>query len=239
MKQNLAVTFVLPLLNETTSLRATVEAITSLAGEQLCEVLIVTSPRSTAESLAIAGQLQQQRPALLRLYAQRLPGLGGALQEAFAEARGAHLMLMASDLETDPQAIPLFLQRMQQGDCDIVAGSRWRAGGQFADYGWVKLLLNRVFQACLRRLYGVRLTDMTYGYRLYRRQSLAGIAGEEPGHAFLLECLLKPLRRGARVVEVPCRWQRRREGLSAGSWAQTLRYVSLALRVRFFRRGGI
>ena len=239
MNEKLAITFVLPVLDETDSLRTTVETIARLAAEHLDEMLIVTADRTTDRSLHVARQLQQQYAGLVRIHRQKLPKLGGAIRDALQIARGSHVMLMASDLETDPELLPQFIEKMQQGGCDIVAGSRWLAGGGFEGYGRVRKVLNRLFQRTLALLYGTRLTDLTYAYRLYRREALQGIRWDALGHPFLLECLLKPLRLGARVAEVPCRWRSRREGVSAGSFCQMLGYVPLALRLRFCRKSAI
>ncbi|MBN2473995.1 MAG: glycosyltransferase [Pirellulales bacterium] len=239
MAEKLAITFVLPVLNETDSLRATVQTIRRLATDYLHEVLIVTAERSTPESLQVARQVAQGSPDDVRVYRQQLPHLGGALREAFAQANGSHVMLMASDLETDPELIPGFVEKMQEGCWDIVSGSRWLTGGGFEDYGRMRMLLNWAFQRCFRLLYFAPLTDLTFAYRLYRREVLDGICWEELGHPFLLECLLKPLRLGARIAEVPCRWRSRREGESAGSYRQMLEYVPLAIRIRFQPRDRI
>ena len=235
----LAITFVLPVLNETDSLRTTVEAIIRVAMDHLHEVLIVTAERSTDESLQTAQQLQRELPEVVRIHRQRLPRLGGAIREAFELAGGSQVMLMASDLETDPELIPRFVEKMQEGRWDVVCGSRWLSGGGFEGYGRARLLLNWGFQRCFRLLYHTRLTDLTFGYRLYRREVLEGIRWEELGHPFLLECLLKPLRLGARATEVPCRWRCRREGESAGSFRQMLQCVPLAVRVRLLRQDRI
>lgn len=235
LADHLAITFVLPVLNETESLRTTVGTILRLAADDLHELLVVTADRSTPQSVQVARQLQQEHPGLVRIHQQRLPRLGGAMREAFELAAGSHVMLMASDLETDPELIPRFVEKMQEGRWDIVSGSRWLAGGGFEGYGRLRKLLNWLFQRSFRLLYSARLTDLTFAYRLYRREVLEGIRWEELGHPFLLECLLKPLRLGARVAEVPCRWQSRREGRSAGSFRQMLQYVPLAIRVRLTR----
>ncbi len=236
MAESLAITFVLPVLNETESLRTTVETIRRLATEHVHEILIVTADRTTDESLSTAEQLQAHTPETVRVLRQQLPSLGGALRDALAAATGTHVMLMAADLETDPELIPRFVEAMQQGRDDIISGSRWLGGGGFEGYGRLRKTLNWGFQRCLAALYGVWLTDLTFAYRLYRREVLDGVCWEALGHPFLLECLLKPLRLGARVTEVPCRWRCRREGTSAGSWRQMLRYVPLAIRIRLMRR---
>jgi glycosyltransferase involved in cell wall biosynthesis len=235
LEQPLAITFVLPVLNETSALRTTVETIFRVAGDHLHEILIVIADRTTQPSVQIARQFEQERPRLVRIHTQRLPGLGGAVREAFDLAGGSHVMLMASDLETDPELIPQFIEKMQQRRWDVVAASRWLPGGGFEGYGRARTLVNWGFQRCFRWLYGSRLTDLTFAYRLYRREALEGICWEQLHHPFLLECLLKPLRLGARVVEVPCRWRGRTEGESAGSFRSMLQYVPLAVHVRFMR----
>ncbi len=231
--EKLAITFVLPVLSETDSLATTAETIARTAGEHLLEMLLVVADRTTPESMETVRRLLDELPETVRIHRQRLPHLGGALREAFDEAAGSHVMLMAADLETDPELIPQFIERMKEGRWDVVAASRWLPGSGFEGYGRLRMGLNWIFQRSFRLLYRTRLTDLTFSYRLYRREILTGIRWDELGHPFLLECLLKPLRLGARVTEVPCRWRRRSEGTSAGSFRQMAAYVPTALRIRF------
>jgi glycosyltransferase involved in cell wall biosynthesis len=227
------VSFVVTVLNETESLRETVDTIFALAADDVQEVLLVIAPRTTASSRKVIGELADKYGACVRVHEQRLPFLGGALQEGFAEARGEFIMLMSSDLETDPAVAPRLIEVMKTGDWDIVATSRWLKGGGFRGYNPVKLVLNYLFQKLFRVLYRTDLTDLTFGYRLYRRSILEGIIWEELRHPFLLECLLKPLRRGVRVTEVPCPWRPREEGESANTLLRTFQYVRTAVKTRF------
>ena len=232
MDESLRITFILPVLNETYSLQKTVDTIFTLADSELHELLIVTAERTTAESLAVIETIKKEHPTGIRVHRQGLPFLGGAMQEAFDIASGDHVMLMASDLETDPTLIPAFVEAMQSGRWDIVAGSRWIKGGGFEGYSRTKLVLNYFFQKIFRILYNTEVTDLTFAYRLYRKPTLEGILWEELKHPFLLECLLKPLRCGARVTEIPCRWRVRTEGTSANMFAETFKYLRIALKTR-------
>jgi glycosyltransferase involved in cell wall biosynthesis len=231
--KEMKVSFIVTVLNETDSLRQTVDTIFALAADDVQEILVVIAPRTTAASRTVIQELVEKYAGYVRVHEQRLPFLGGALQEGFAEARGEFVMLMASDLETDPTMVPRFLATMRTGDWDIVAGSRWLEGGGFEGYSRLKLALNFLFQKLFRILYRTNLTDLTYAYRLYRRRVLEGIVWQELRHPFLLECLLKPLRRGARVTEVPCVWRVRGEGQSANTLLQTFRYLRTAVKTRF------
>jgi hypothetical protein len=154
------------------------------------------------------------------------------MREAFDVASGDHIMLMASDLETDPTLIPAFIETMKEDCWDIVAGSRWIKGGGFEGYSKVKLVLNYFFQKVFRILYNTKVTDLTFAYRLYRKSILEGILWEELKHPFLLECLLKPLRCGASATEIPCKWRARTEGTSANVFLETFAYLRIAFKTR-------
>ena len=231
--KELSISFIVPVIDEATALHTTVETIFNLAGETVREVLIVAAECTTPASWHIIDELVSKHQGRVWVHRQGLPGIGGAFREAFGLARGQYIMLMASDLETDPKLIPDFIKRMERGDCDVVVASRWLTGGGFEGYGLIKVVLNWGFQRIFRVLYGVKLTDLTFAYRLHRRETLEGIEWEETKHPFLLECLLKPLRLGYKIVEIPCGWKKRTEGESHGSVWQMFKYVSLAVRVRF------
>ena len=233
MNKSLRISFVLPVLNETYSLKQTVDTIFELAPDELHEVLIITAERTTSASLAVIDTIQKEHAAQVRVHRQRLPFLGGAMQEAFDIASGEHVMLMASDLETDPALIPAFVEKIKEDRWDIVAGSRWIEGGGFEGYSRMKLALNYLFQRIFRIFYHTTVTDLTFAYRLYRKSLLEGMRWEELKHPFLLECLLKPLRCGARVAEIPCTWRARTEGTSASLFIETFAYLRIALKVRF------
>jgi glycosyltransferase involved in cell wall biosynthesis len=231
------ISFIVTVLNETDSLRQTVDTIFALAADNVQEVLIVIAARTTESSREVIRELEARHSPYVRVHEQRLPLLGGALREGFAEAGGEFIMLMASDLETDPAVVPQMIKAMTTGQWDIVATSRWIDGGGFEGYGRLKLCLNYVFQRFFRLVYWTDLTDLTFGYRLYRKAILDGIVWAELGHPFLLECLLKPLRRGARVTEVACRWRPRVEGDSANSLLRMFHYLRTAVKTRLLPVG--
>ncbi len=231
-----AISVVIPVMNETFSLQKTVDIVMEENAQYIGEILIVIHPeRTTSESRAVIAQLTQQYGEQIRVVEQQKSYLGGAMQDAFAAAQKNYVLLMSSDLETDPATAKDMVARMQQGDVDIVATTRWVKGGGFEGYGAVKMVANYVFQKFFSLLYGVRLTDLTFGFRLYRREVLEGITWEELKHPFLVECLLKPLRRGARVAEVPSAWKPRKEGESNNNTSTMLGYLAPAWRIRWQR----
>ena len=82
----------------------------------------------------------------------------------------------------------------------------------------------------------MKLTDLTYGYRLFKTELVQNIQWEELRHPFLLETLLKPVRLGVRVVEVPTSWRARTEGESHNSFWRNFLYFRIAVKVLFTSR---
>jgi len=231
-----AATVVLPVMNETTTLRKTVEIVLRDVPDRIRELLIVVCDRTTPEALEVVGELAAQLGDLVVVHRQQLPFLGGALREAFDLARASHVVMMASDMETDPADVRLLIVEAQKSPAGIVTASRWLPGGGFRGYSRPKLAANWLFQRLFSLLYMTRLTDMTYGFRIFPTKLVQVIRWQELRHAFLLETIVKPLRLGVPVAEIPSAWRARVEGASHGALLGHLAYFRTGLKVRFASR---
>ena len=228
-----SVTVVLPVLNETYSLTQTVDAILESSKPYLREFLIVIADRTSPESLAEVAALSKRLGNLILVHRQELKFLGGAMREAFELARGSHVIMMASDLETDPALVPFLIEGARKSPDSIVTVTRWRKGGGFVGYNPVKLLANAVFQRLFSVLYWTNLSDMTYAYRIFPTKLVQAIRWEELRHPFLFETLIKPLRLHVTVTEIPGQWRARSEGVSQNTFMRNFEYLMIGFRVRF------
>ena len=220
-------------IDETWSLRQTVDILLGENPGAIREIRVGTAPRTTAACRAVVAALESAHPGIVCQHEQAaLPGAGGAIRECIPMMRSPWILVMAADLETHPGTVAAMIERAGAGDVDIVAASRWLGGGRFGDYSPLKRVCNWLFQRLFSALYGARLTDMTFGFRLYRAAELRRHAWRETGHAFFFEALARPLRRGVRVAEVQTGWRRRREGTSHMAAADYLRYFRIGLRIR-------
>jgi hypothetical protein len=233
-----AATILLPAINETYSLRQTVEIVLRENPGDIAQIVILVCAKTTAETMKIAGELSAEFPTLVSVHEQTLPFLGGAIREGFALARGSHVVMMASDLETDPADVRVMIARAKAMPEGIVTATRW-AGGTFEGYSPIKLLANWIFQKAFAVLYGVNLSDMTYGYRLFPTQLVQAIDWKELRHPFLFETIVKPLRLGVKVVEIPSRWSARTEGTSQNTFLRNFVYFRTGVQCRLMRRDAI
>jgi hypothetical protein len=228
-----SVTIVLPVINETHSLKKTVEILLAECAQEISQFVIVVCKKTTPESLAICQQFKDSDPARFLIHHQTLPFLGGAIREAWELGKSSHVVLMASDLETDPTSVKDMIAWAKRRPDAIVTASRWTQSGQFQGYNLLKLLLNKVFQSFFSILYGTKLSDMTFGFRIFPRSVIQKIEWEEVRHPFLFETLIKPLRLGIPVVEVASKWAARDEGESQNTFFRNFDYFRIGFKVRF------
>jgi hypothetical protein len=223
-------------MNETTSLEETVKIILGEVRDKVREIVIVVCKRTTSEAMAVVGRLQEQLGELVVVLDQTRPFLGGALRDAFDVARGSHVVVMASDLETDPNDVKHLIAAAEKNPAAIVAASRWLGRGKFQGYSRIKLACNWVFQRFFALLYGSHLTDMTFAYRSYPTGLVQSIRWEELRHPFLFEAIVNPLRLGVPVIEVPSTWHARVEGESQNPFFHNFQYFGIGLKARFMSR---
>ena len=227
------VSVILPVVNETYSLKQTVEIINKTSSQYIKEYIIVVCKFTTRNSFEVIESLQLEFPDLILIHHQKLPYLGGAIQEAFQLAQASHIILMASDLETDPWLVKELIIEELKCLKGIVTASRWISGGSFKGYSKMKYIFNWIFQKVISTLYWSKLTDMTYAYRIMPTNLVKAIKWEELRHPFLLETLIKPLKLKVPIKEIPANWSARTEGESQNTFLRTFAYIKIALKVRF------
>jgi glycosyltransferase involved in cell wall biosynthesis len=224
----------LPVMDETYSLKETVDVIMNDCALEINKIIIIVSPKTNLDSISMVTNLISVFPDHVVTLTQNIPGLGGALRNGFAASSADYVVLMASDLETDPHFLIEMISLSKKFKNDIIAGNRWiyKFAG-FKGYGGMKFVLNFIFQKFLQILFGSRLMDFTYGYRVYPSKSIDIDHWISIDHSFLLESLLTPLRNGYTIREHPVKWKARSEGESHIKFKSFLNYVIVALRVRF------
>src|SRR5690606_10784445 len=93
-----------------------------------------------------------------------------------------------------------------------------------------------VFQKLFSALFRTELSDLTYGFRIFPAAAVRNVRWRETGHAFLFESLVKPLRLGTKVKEIPVEWSARSEGESQAVFWRNLYYLRAGLLSLFLPR---
>jgi dolichol-phosphate mannosyltransferase len=215
----LRATICLPTYNERENLEPMLRAL----GDKGVRVLVVddSSPDGTGE---LADRLAGELDYVEVLHRERKDGLGPAYLAGFrrALADGAELILeMDCDFSHSPADVPRLVEAAEAG-ADLVLGSRYAPGGSIGNWGLLRRIVSAGGSWYARLLLGVKVSDLTGGFKCYRRRVLETIdldAIGSKGYAFQIETTYRALRAGFQVAEIPIHFIDREEGGSKMSKA--------------------
>ena len=227
-----------PTYNERDNVEPLVRALGEVLDLARDRVLVIddNSPDRTGE---IADRLAAELPWVSVLHRERKDGIGAAYLAGFAVAlaAGAELVLEVDcDFSHDPMDVPRLIAACADG-ADLALGSRWVEGGGTVNWGLGRRIVSRGGSLYARLVLGVRIRDLTGGFKCFRREVLEGIdldAITTRGYGFQIEGTYRALRAGFRVVELPITFVDRRVGeskMTSGIVLEAMRQVPL-LRLR-------
>lgn len=160
----------LPTYNERENVEAICRAILEATPEVDVLVIDDRSPDGTGE---LADRLAATEPRIQVLHRAGKEGLGKAYLAGFAWAlaRGYRLVLeMDADFSHDPGRLPALLAAAREAD--LALGSRYVAGGGTVNWGLGRRLLSRGGSLYARTILGLRVRDLTGGFKCFRREVL-------------------------------------------------------------------
>ena len=173
----------------------------------------------------------------IEILRQKSKGLGGAIVEGLKASRGDLVFVMDADLSHDPKFIPSFIKKSKEG-LDIVVGSRRIEGGKVIGWGVYRKMVSRIANSIGRLGSGLKISDITSGYRLYRKTVIESLDFQDfktSGYAFQIEVLSKALNMGFRIGEVPIVFYDRAKGKSKLSKKDIFEFLLTSVRLGFRR----
>ena len=232
---------IIPTYNEAVNLSNLVPQV--LAQDPRIEVLVVddNSPDGTGQ---LAEALAVENPRVHVLHRTSKQGLGTAYLAGFKwglEQDYAYFFEMDADFSHDPAHLKEFLKAIR--DADLVLGSRYLAGRvTVVNWPMGRLLLSYFANVYARWVTGLKIWDLTGGFKCYRRKVLEGVDLNQVrsnGYAFQIEMSVRAWRKGFKLVEVPIVFVDRTEGQSKMNRAIVREAVWMVPRLRlmaWFRR---
>ncbi len=205
----MALSFVIPVMNEERNVALLYEKLSQKLEElgQSYEIIFVDDG-STDGTFAEIKKLHDEHPGKVRVIRfRRNFGKTPALVAGFSRCRGEIVFTMDGDLQDDPEEIPQFLVKLDEG-YDLVTGWKYPRLDPIS-----KTFPSRVFNGMVSTLTGIHLHDINNGFKAYRREviddSNLKLYGEF--HRFV------PVMahwRGYRVAEIKVRHHPRQHGVS-------------------------
>jgi glycosyltransferase involved in cell wall biosynthesis len=170
--------------------------------------IIVVNDLSSDRSLRVACR----RGARVYTLKEHL-GKGYALRAGFEQARGDIIVTIDSDGSHWPEELPEVLAPILVNQADMSIGSRYLNHKRVEARKLNKFGV-RIFNHLIQLLTGVAITDSQSGYRAMKREVLEGQKLKSGEYEIESEMLVKTVKAGFRVAEVPITFEQRTYGHS-------------------------
>lgn len=211
MKENLSI--VLIAHNEEEVIGKVAEGLLAKYRGRILEIIIVDDVSTDRTATAVEA-LMKQEPKI-RLIRRAPPcGVGRAIKEGFrnVSAGADYVLTMDSDFTGNIDDAGRLIERMEQGGCDGVIGSRFVEGSRIVGYSAAKMFSNRAFHYVIRALFGIRQKDLSNNFKLYKREVIEKMPWKSDDFAINAETGILPILSGYKVCEVPVSWIGRSKG---------------------------
>lgn len=216
MNKNFSLSILLPVINEFESLTETINILDKENIDVDIKYIFILHPsKSIKKTVNLCLGYSKENPNKFLTIFQKKKLLGGAYIDGIEKSNTSHILLMSSDLETDPYLVKQMIIESKKNLKKIICTSRWIENRSFEEYGLIKTYLNKVFQIFVKKIFSFELSDYTYGFRVYPTNCLKEFEWKMRNHSFFLEIILFPLKKGYMAIEIPAKWKKRTEGVSS------------------------
>ena len=224
-KKKYTISILLPFLNEINSLKKTILLLEKIKLKK--EYIVIYSKSLTLEDNKLELKNLKRLYPNLRYFSQVKPFVGGAIDLGIKKSKLNFITIMASDLETNPNELSNMVDISKKNPRVIISADRWKGKKSFSNYGVIKFLANFFFQKLIKIFFKIEVLDFTFAYRIYPKNILKDIKLSELRHGFALELLLKPIKKGHKVITIPAKWKKRVEGSSSITVRSYLSYLKV------------
>jgi hypothetical protein len=219
----LAVSVVIPCLNEADSIGACVTAARrALTEGGYAGEIIVIDNGSTDDS----GPLAAEAGATVIPEPRR--GYGNAYLAGLSAARGEYIVMLDADLTYDAGELPKFIHELQDGG-DLVLGDRMK-GIQPGAMPWLHQHVgNPVLTGILNRLFGTDVRDAHCGMRAVRRDVLPRLDLRTSGMELASEMVIRAAKAGLDIRQFPIEYRPRQGVSKLSTWSDGWRHLRFLL----------
>lgn len=195
--------FVFPMWNEEAIIERTIAAACEagdrlvLEGEVADYEIVVVNDASTDATGAIADRLASDLTNMRVVHHEQNRKLGGTLKTAFAEARGDYILYTDADLPFDLLESVKAMRLLRVYEADIVSAYRFDRTGE----GPRRAVYSYAYNSLIRLMYGVRVRDVNFAFKLMRREVLDKIELHSEGSFIDVELLCRANAAGFATVQ--------------------------------------
>ncbi len=166
-------------------------------GEILDYELIVVDDCSTDRTPELADALAAADPHVVVVHHPVNRKLGGSMKTGFATATGDLVLYSDADLPFDMAEVTRAIRLMRVYEADVVSAYRLDRTGE----GKVRAVYTFFYNLLIRRLFGVRMRDINFAFKLCRRRIFDHITLQSEGSFIDAELIIRTKKLGFDVIQ--------------------------------------
>ena len=157
-------------------------------------------------------------------------GLSGACIEGILASSAPYAAVIDADLQHDETRLPKMLALLQNGDAELVVGSRYIEGGSADSFDKQRAGASALATEVAKRVLGVKIADPMSGFFMIRRDRFEQLAPQLSTQGFkILLDIVATARGELRTVEIPYTFGSRQHGESKLDSMVALDFLGLVL----------
>ncbi len=216
---------VIPVYNE----EGNVQLLSQKVAEALVDYqyeLILVDDGSTDDTRIRAKQIKDDNLVFIEL--KRNYGQSLALAAGIDHATGDYIITLDGDLQNDPLDIPMMINKLEEGDFDVVTGIRQKRKDNF-----VRTIPSKIANFMVRKATKMDIKDNGCALKVFTKETAKDLNLYGEMHRFIN--LLAYLN-GARIAQVPVRHHARQFGESKYGLGRTFKVINDLTLIIFMRK---
>ncbi len=173
------------------------------------EILIVDDA-STDATPRIADEMAEKDPHVRVIHHPKNRKLGGSVKTGFSESKGDLVLYTDADLPFDMAEVRRACRLLRIYEADLVSAYRFDRTGE----GFQRVIYSAIYNMLVRVVFGVRVRDVNFAFKLVRRPVLDGMTFVSEGSFIDAELVIRTVRSGKRMVQFGVDYFPRTRGVS-------------------------
>jgi len=190
---------VIPMYNEEAYVEHSVLAARAALEEMRCDwEIVIVDDASTDGTGARADGLAAAEPRVRVIHNPVNRRLGGTLRAGYAAATKDLVFYTDADLPVDLGQLPRAVRLLEYQQADLLAGYRFDRTSE----GLHRAVYTIGYHVLIRLLFGLRIRDVNFAFKLFRRSLLQRIELRSEGSFIDAELLLRARKAGAVMIQL-------------------------------------
>jgi len=180
------------------------------SGQILDYELVVVDDASTDRTGAIADELAAEDRHVVVVHHERNRKLGGSIKSGFAAASGDVVLYTDADLPFEMTEVSRALRVLRTYEADVISAYRLDRTGE----GPRRAVYSFLYNALVRLLFGTRLRDINFAFKLCRRDVLDHVSLVSESSFIDAELVIRTQKAGFQILQIGVDYFPRTRGVS-------------------------